>query len=160
MVPLVAAGCDVVKQVAPRVWLRLRRDVRCILVLRTGGLWFSPSAKAIVLDAPFLRDAQVNEVALTLVHEATHARLCAAGIDYPKNLRERIERICVDAEIDFATRLPDAERLVQDLQAKLSHAWWTDEQLEDRRRRALKALNLPRSLYWIFRVPRDSSADS
>jgi hypothetical protein len=52
-------------------------------------------------------------LALTIVHEAMHARLARLSIAYSEQLRARVERICIAAEIDLAGKLPGGESLAQ-----------------------------------------------
>jgi hypothetical protein len=69
-----------------------------------------------------------TQLAMTLVHEGTHARLLRAGFPYRERLRRRVERLCVLAEIIFASRLPDAEAEVQEAEKRLdlSDEYWSD----------------------------------
>jgi hypothetical protein len=147
----VTSACDLIRTVAPRSWSRLRHDVRRIFVLDGGGQEYWHEGRAIVLNGPILRRSSTDAVALVLVHEATHARIAARGIGYPVALRERIEHICVDAEIAFAERLPDAAQLVEALRVKRTHVWWTPEQVAERRHRAFAELRLPGWFRWLFR---------
>src|SRR5690606_19512626 len=55
-----------------------------------------------------MRDSPVS-VAMTLAHEATHARINRLGGGYRDDNRDRIEILCTEAEIDLAARLPNAE---------------------------------------------------
>jgi hypothetical protein len=60
------------------------------------------------------RDYLIGLYAVILVHEATHGELFALGIPYTKDLRSRIERICVLEEQRFLARLSLAQPDVAD----------------------------------------------
>ena len=55
------------------------------------------------------RDITPEQLALCIVHEATHARIERCGIRYEPQRRVRIERACIQAELAFAQRLPADE---------------------------------------------------
>jgi hypothetical protein len=65
-----------------------------------------PRPKTCHLSAKFVEDYSAANVAIAIVHEATHARVGQAGIPLYPDLRSRIERRCVREEIAFAQRLP------------------------------------------------------
>lgn len=88
---------------------------------------------------------------MTLVHEATHARLHRAGVRYTHDLRERIEAICLKAEIDFGRRLPGAEQLVAEAQTALETRWWEAPSQQQREIGQLRALGVPG---WLLRWGR------
>lgn len=52
-----------------------------------------------------------EDIALILVHEATHARLSKFGFGYDEALRARIEAICHRRELAFAKRLGDEQAI-------------------------------------------------
>lgn len=66
------------------------------------------------------------KLATTVVHEATHARLCLAGIPYTPTLKDRVEKICVAQELAFARKFPEdlypgKERWIAQLVTYLEH---------------------------------------
>ncbi|MEM9726138.1 MAG: hypothetical protein AAF909_11825 [Pseudomonadota bacterium] len=82
-----------------------------------GGLWVRPHLEVLgqfniarraceLSDTLFSPPYGVADVALSLVHEAAHARIEAAGIGYGPDpeRRARIERVCVRRERAFARR--------------------------------------------------------
>lgn len=72
---------QLIDEIAPRVGVRLRRDVDAIVLWRSGGT--------------------------SLVHEATHARQCAMGIPvWRRGLQRRLEAHAIAESIDFADALP------------------------------------------------------
>jgi hypothetical protein len=48
------------------------------------------------------------EIAASIVHEATHARIAARCGSLPLSLRPREERLCRRAELDFGLAIGDA----------------------------------------------------
>jgi len=133
-----------IREYAPRRHERIRRDVRRFIILAAGGPQYWPGVDAITLTRRMLVSEPTEEVALVIVHEATHARLYSMGIRYLPAMRERIERACVRAEVAFAKELPDAEWWVASVQKQLDTPWWTDAEIHARR-----------SAYWreLFKRP-------
>ena len=82
---------------------------------------FSPTERLCELDCAFVeRDTtSTSEVALTLVHEATHARLRAGAAAQRLDVAEE-EALCISAELDVARCLPGAAVLVQDANRRLA----------------------------------------
>lgn len=93
---------------------------------------YSHDLRAALLSPDFVADRPATSVALLLIHEATHARLRRGGFRYLPPVRARHERICVDAEIDFAQRLPPSP----DRESRLS---WLREKRERWRSRELES---------------------
>ncbi len=83
-----------------------------------------------ILDRNYLlrSDVSVCEIAQTIVHEATHARLCKLKIKYTEDIRDRVERICVKSEIAFAKRLPNGQKEIEiaESRLKLPQNFWTN----------------------------------
>lgn len=141
----------------PRRFARLRRDVDRFLIASVSGPEYIHPLRACMLSASFVQRASSEQLALTIVHEATHARLSAMGINYDYPIRERIERACVREEVDFAARLPCPQELVAEAAAKLDDPWWTEEREFERRLRQLEQLGRPawyRRLYAVVWDPR------
>ncbi len=78
--------------------------------------------------------------AMTLAHEATHAQLERRGIRYGSHNRDRVERICTMAEIDLATRLPDAGQELTMARRALEAMPWQYSDRHHRRRHVLSIL--------------------
>jgi hypothetical protein len=85
---------------------RVRRACSRILLRGRGfpRYWHLP--RVIVLGAEELRGASNGWVALTLVHEATHARLHRLGLTARRFGIDRIERTCVRRERWLASTFP------------------------------------------------------
>lgn len=97
---------QLIEQTVPYRWQRLRRDVREVLCFgtgRNGGLGaYVPWSRTCLIDPRHLLDATVCplDLAETILHEATHARLarhrCVGAV-----AQERVEAICRRAERDL-----------------------------------------------------------
>lgn len=104
-----------VKQHSPLDYARIIRGLDRIwiyLVLDGLGQWNS-SLNACLLDERYVADpaTSIEQIASTIVHEATHARIERCGIEYDEKRRVRIEAICFRREAAFAARLPDGTQL-------------------------------------------------
>jgi hypothetical protein len=110
-----------------RVWVRLV----------PGALGrYVHTLRACELDERFvLADSSLPEViAATIVHEATHARLCRCGIGYDEIVRSRVEAVCFRRELAFARKLPNGEHVRERALAYLAMpgSTWTDTASCDR----------------------------
>jgi hypothetical protein len=67
-------------------------------------------------------DVTVEELASTLVHEATHARLANIGFKY-ESTQERLreEAVCLRQEIAFGIRLPNGKAILETAEWRLAH---------------------------------------
>ena len=140
------AALDLVRSHAPLRYAYLNRDLPRILVGPSHGLGECHAAVGICLlkFEYVVADATTpQELALTLVHEGTHARLDRAGVGYVgAERRARIERLCTQAELILAQRVPGGEAAAAYARQRLEWptSMWTDEAFSDRRREALQAL--------------------
>ena len=93
--------------------------------LSTGGAEYQHWARACVINFEEEwpgRDMEFSVAwhAAVLIHEATHAHLSNRGITYDESNRARIERLCVNEQNRWASRLQDkdlARRLHQEFDA-------------------------------------------
>jgi hypothetical protein len=135
---------------------RLRKDVKRILVAGSDsyrrGYWVRRSATC-VLTSRYVGTPEIRsrEVAGTIVHEATHARLERAGIRTTATSRDRVERLCVKAQLAFARRIPDAGDLVTHYEETLAERRFSlpTSQRREMALRDLRELDLPR---WVMRL--------
>lgn len=106
-----------IKQHSPLDYARIIRELERIWVtLSFHGLGeYKHSLRACILDERYVVNSAttVEQVASTIVHETTHARLERYQIGYKEELRARIEAICFRRELAFAARLPDSAELQQ-----------------------------------------------
>ena len=129
----------------PRRLARIHRHVSHILFNAYAGASYVYWMRICRIGiASALRDEPV-ELAMSIVHESTHARLWSLGFRYDDNAtRERVERICVRAEIDFALKCADATAAVERARRSFDTKWWLPEEIAKRREEDLIALGVPR----------------
>jgi hypothetical protein len=146
---------NLISEFDSRRYLQIRRDVKKIWVSVAQpavGKWLN-ELQTCVLDRNYFCQDKISasRMALTIVHEATHARLCKLKIKYTEDIRERVERICIKSEIAFAKRLPDGQKLVEMAESKLkrSKSFYTDAQHQQRNLDALAEL---RKKNWLARI--------
>ena len=120
---------------------RLGRDFRRLLVIRypcRGA--YDPNDGSCIVELTFTVNPQHGdqEVAATILHEAMHARLHAAGLPLDFEDRARQERFCRKAEIEFGRLVPGGEVVLARAEATLAFddeevAPMIDWQLAERR---------------------------
>ena len=109
-------------QHVPWHFRRLRRDFSRLLVLRypcRGA--YDPSDGTCIVELTFCVNPRHNdaEVAATILHEAMHARLHAAGLPLDFEDRARQERFCRRAEIEFGRVVAGGDVVLARAQATL-----------------------------------------
>jgi hypothetical protein len=108
---------------------RICRDLRNgILVIPTPGTAraeYHRDVDVCFLKADFVRTGHPGPIALSIVHEATHARMRRLSHADPAR-RARMERRCIAAEIAFASRVPGVSATVDELQARRSRVSVSD----------------------------------
>lgn len=95
----------------PRCFARLRCDLTRFVISPAANVSAAhfPTSSTCYLSSRFVEEYPVPNVAIAIVHEATHARLDHAGIPLYPDWKARIERRCVLEEITFAQRLSETE---------------------------------------------------
>jgi hypothetical protein len=111
---------------------RLRRDFGRLLVIRypcRGA--YDPSDGTCIVELTFCVNPRHGdpEVAATILHEAMHARLHAAGLPLDFEDRARQERFCRRAEIEFGRLVPGGDVVLERAEATLAFA---DEEVAPR----------------------------
>ncbi|HVU07558.1 MAG TPA: hypothetical protein VHG89_03340 [Verrucomicrobiae bacterium] len=129
---------NLISEFDSRRYHQIKRDVKKIWVAAAPGYcaqWID-ELQTCILDTKYFRRADVlaPEMALTIVHEATHARLFKLKIGYTEDIRKRVERIYIKSEIAFAKRLPGGQKLVEMAKSRLqtSGNYWTNAQFQER----------------------------
>jgi hypothetical protein len=163
----VEEALDLIKTYDLPRYQRLIRDLDRIwvTVLPDSLAHFSESIRACVLDERHVRNEanSLGRIALSIVHEATHARLQRCGIGYDgEELRARVEAVCFRSERRFAAKLPNGHQLCQLADQYLgSYAnpeHWTDEAFHTRYEKgvveATRYLGFPDWLPKVFRPIR------
>ena len=153
-IPNVVAALRRVAEGDPHRFRRIQRQVSCIQLIGTRlialGGWFRPLSMILLPDDWLELDSTSAErVALTIVHEATHARLSRFG--YGPEIRARIERICQYQELVFASRIGGDSELVAGARRgmDLNPSEYTTETRRQRSLEALTQLGLPK---WMVRL--------
>lgn len=142
---------------SPARFARIRRDLRRLVLISSGGQFYHQTFRAHFVDLRFLQKASDVDLALSIVHEATHARLLNAGIRYDQALRARVEGICVGQELAFAERLSLPPEAVEQLRRKLDTPWWNGDALFERRVSHLRTSGVPP---WAVRLLRRLFSES
>ena len=146
---------NLISEFDPRRFRQIRRDVKKIWVSAAPGYcanWMDELQMCILDRDYFCRDnVSASEMALTIVHESTHACLCKHKIKYTEGIRDRVEQICIKSEIAFAKRLPGGQKLVEMAESKLMipKSFWTNTQFQQRDLDALAEL---REKTWAARI--------
>lgn len=122
VVQRLSAALDLVATYAPRCYRRLGTDLAGFVVERFAcrGAFF-PMSRECLVELTFTVNPEVSlpEIAASIVHEATHARV-AHWCSSPPPHRGREERLCRRAELDFGLALPDGAAVVQRARAALA----------------------------------------
>ena len=115
-----------IERYAPDRLARLREDFTAILVRRYPcRAAYYPDLGVCLIELTFLvhPDITLAQVGASIVHEAVHARLGAAGIrDGSKAAAADEERRCREAEIEFGLAVPGGEAVVERARAALDLA--------------------------------------
>ena len=157
---VVEGALRLIAQADPARFARLRRDLGRILLASQGGPEYLHIARACILNASEVRRQSPERVAMTLVHEATHARLSRAGFANAWALRHRIERLCVNEEIAFAQLVPGTESLIKEAQRALDVPWYTEHQLFERKIAQLRSLGRPEWMLRLYRFVLEPAPDA
>jgi len=139
----------------PRRLDRIRRDVRMICGISGGPNHYQHVDRMIMLSLPGVLYGSPAELAMTIIHEATHGRIIDRGIQYDVENRDRIEAACVRQEAAFARCLPGGEALADAELAKLERPWWSDQSLQEGQLQHARAEELPS---WFIRMMERSFA--
>jgi hypothetical protein len=101
----------------------MQRDVNQLVVQRfpCRGAFFS-AERAILTELTFLVNPSFNtaQIAASIVHEATHARVAASLRSEVANGRPREERLCRMAELEFGLAAPDGQAVIERARASLA----------------------------------------
>jgi hypothetical protein len=111
-----------IRQYQPWHFRRFARDFAFILVKRypcRGA--FLTEQRICLVELTFTVNPEFTaaQVASTILHEAMHARLHAAKVQYTPDCAARHERFCRRAEIEFGRMVPGGEAIVERALASL-----------------------------------------
>jgi hypothetical protein len=147
----VREAVGLLERTTPHLAARMRSSIKRIIIVPSGGAEgaYWSFLNACVLSADHVLKDSATSIAMTLAHEATHARLRRAGIIYHPELRARIEAICVQAEIELAQMLPNAHELLEEARKALDTRWWEGDASSNRELAQLQSLGVPA---WLRRL--------
>jgi hypothetical protein len=116
---------DLIAEHAPRRLRRLHRDIGGIIVRRfpcRGA--FLPGTRECLVELTFTVNPRhsLAEIAASIVHEATHARIARMCGPLSEEQRPREERICRKAELEFGLGLPGGASVVERARSALQLA--------------------------------------
>jgi hypothetical protein len=134
------AALRLIRETSPAVHAGLVSRLRKAVIVEAGGPEYVHPVRGCLLSGVHVQEASKEELALILIHESTHARIWNRGVPYRPEYRERIERLCVAAETNWARKLPDGPSIVRFAEAKLTRPWWSPEAELERHQRQLKRL--------------------
>lgn len=107
---------DLIATYAPRRFRRLQHDIAGLVVCRfpCRGAFF-PEQRECLVELTFTVNPRhsIAEIAASIVHEATHARVARMCGSLRPEQRAREERLCRQAELEFGLSLPDGDVVVQ-----------------------------------------------
>ena len=107
---------DLIAGYAPRQFRRLQRDFGGIVVRRfpCRGAFFPQDGECLV-ELTFTVNPRhaIEEIAASIVHEATHARVARTCGPLPQEQRAREERLCRKAELELGLALPNGAVVVE-----------------------------------------------
>jgi hypothetical protein len=116
VVQRLTAALDLIATYAPRHYRRLRKDLAGFVVQRFAcrGAFF-PESRECLVELTFTVNPQhaLPEIAASIVHEATHARVARMCGSRPRDQHAHEERLCRRAELEFGLAVPDGAVVVQ-----------------------------------------------
>jgi hypothetical protein len=107
---------DLIASYAPRNFRRMQQDLARIVIKRfpCRGAFFHQERECLVELTFTVNPAHtLEEIASSIVHEATHARVARMCGPLPQEQRAREERLCRQAELEFGLALPNGAGVVE-----------------------------------------------
>jgi hypothetical protein len=118
-----AAALDLIATYAPGRYRRLRKDFAGFVVQRFAcrGAFF-PESRECLVELTFTVNPRhaLPEIAASIVHEATHARVARMCRTRATEQHAREERLCRRAELELGLAVPNGDVVVQRAQAALA----------------------------------------
>ena len=156
-----------IKQHSRIHYSRVARDLTrvWVIVLPNRSAKYKETLGACLLDERYVAKSTLEQIASTIVHEATHAGLARRGIKYEENLRSRIEAVCIRRELSFAAKLSNSAELQGEITRSLEWCvanteWFSNERVHERHKQeAADALRYIKTPEWLISiVPKVGSA--
>jgi len=164
---------DLIARYDPTTLDRMRTLFRGILVFggeRYRRAYWNDTARLCVVTETYVRSStqRPEDLALTFVHEMTHARLHRAGVEYREGRRAAIEVICAMAELAFARRVTLDPSLAEGRERRIEEwstggeTMWSSATMRDAQFEYLKELGTPgwivSAVDWVSRFIRGRAA--
>jgi len=139
---VIESALRLIKKTDPRRFSLVKKYIQVVWSVRlwNGGAEYSHYNQTCGIDFDRLikngdQEWWIGSCASTLIHEATHGRLCSRGIEYTPELRTRIEKLCIVEENRFLFKLiffkPDlAESLYQHVDVTRWKPLWDATRME------------------------------
>lgn len=144
-----AEALKLIGEVEPSVLEHLQRDARCLLVTLGPGGHFLQGSRICRLGIESVMKRPSLQLAMLIVHEATHARLWGEGRRFRPEEQGEAEKLCVQAEVEFAARVPNSEAAIASALQLLNTEWWTDSNFKRNKTVLLRNMGCPE---WLLRV--------
>ena len=124
----VTAALGIIERFDPRRLQQLaNRGTRILVLTPIGGHQYDSAGDVIELEARMVASATAFRLAISIVHEAAHARIASLARTTRQNTW-RVERRCVEEEIAFAHRLTKDQQWLDEWEAakraQLQKPWW------------------------------------
>lgn len=160
----VTAALDLIAEHDPRRLGGMQSQLASILVwggfAEAAGAYF-PAQRVCMLSTEFVGrpDTPPVRIAMTLVHEAEHARIRQRGGKRTVS-RYQEEWLCAGAAVAFARKVPGAEELADEYGRRLEQILeiYSPAATVERGRRGLRDLGIPewgiRLIQWLFSARR------
>lgn len=131
-----------------------------VSILPTARACYDTALKACVLDERYvlLETTTLEQIACTIIHEATHARLELWGISYDEKKRSRIEAVCLRRELHFIAKIAGGEELSEERALTLEwcasdHDHFSDLSFQQRNLQgAVKTLRYLGAPDWLIKI--------
>jgi hypothetical protein len=149
----VFAALDLIETLDPRRFRLIERNMPRIYIRRGAGAAYWSLIRTCILDLEQVRSGAIGDIALSIVHEATHARLCNRGIHPWPEWEARIETRCGKEQIAFAQRMQGAgwkmDARIEYYHQRLTRPQHTRENYYLHRLQTLRARNAPPWIIWL-----------
>lgn len=142
----VEAAISLIKKHDNLAWKRLREGIPRILIVDRALPHYQPGLAACVLPKSQVCDGTTLDLALALVHEATHARIRRGRgrwIHQAGSAANRAEMACARRELRFAKLLPDETSHVTAIQHRIAQMRPDDFKYSDMVERRLRREGMP-----------------
>jgi hypothetical protein len=143
-----SAALDLIERIDVHALHQANLRFRGILVADLAGedAKYLARSHTCLLDADHVSEKPAWRVAMSLVHQLTHARLIALGIPYNTRFKARVESVCVDREIEFAARAGVSELKFHTAVVELEESFFSSRRRRNRQQAAMIRNGLPRFL--------------